>query len=117
MKPVTVAGGVFGMPRDHMPTMSYDRKTGVATGQGYTGEGVATANLSGRVLADLITDTDTDLVHLPMTTHQIRPWEPEPIRWLGVQAVHSSSRRADKQVEKTGKYPDKPTLAERLWNW
>ncbi len=110
-------GGVFGMPRDHMPTMSYDPRTGVATGQGYTGEGVAAANLSGRVLADLITGKDTDLTRLPMTAHKIRPWEPEPIRWLGVQAVRTSSRRSTAQVEKSGKYPDKPTLAERLWNW
>ena len=40
-------GGVFGVPRDHMPVMRYDKRTGVATGRGYTGEGVATANLSG----------------------------------------------------------------------
>lgn len=110
-------GGVFGMPRDHMPTMSYDPKTGVATGQGYSGEGVATANLSGRVLADLITGKDTDLTRLPMTSHSIRPWEPEPVRWMGVQAVRKSMRRTTAQIEKNDKYPDKPTLAERLWNW
>ncbi|MGD9712751.1 MAG: NAD(P)/FAD-dependent oxidoreductase, partial [Thermomicrobiales bacterium] len=110
-------GGVFGMPRDHMPTMTFDPKTGVATGQGYTGEGVATANLSGRVLADLITGTDSDLTRLPMTSHKIRLWEPEPIRWLGTQAVRKSMRRTTAQVEKTGRYPEKPTLAERLWDW
>jgi glycine/D-amino acid oxidase-like deaminating enzyme len=110
-------GGVFGTPRDHMPTMAFDRKTGVATGQGYTGEGVATANLSGRVLADLITETDTDLTRLPMTDHRPRPWEPEPLRWLGVQAVMKSRRRTERQIDRTGKPPEKPTLADRLWNW
>jgi glycine/D-amino acid oxidase-like deaminating enzyme len=109
-------GGVFGTPRDHMPTMSYDRRRGVATGQGYTGEGVATANLSGRVLADLITDTDSDLTKLPMTRHQPRSWEPEPLRWAGVKAVMTSRRRTMRQVQKTGKYPEKPTLADRLWD-
>jgi glycine/D-amino acid oxidase-like deaminating enzyme len=69
-------GGVFGVPRDHMPVMNYDKRTGIATGRGYTGEGVATANLSGRVLADLITETDSPLTRLPMTTHQPRQWEP-----------------------------------------
>ncbi|CAN5652016.1 FAD-binding oxidoreductase [soil metagenome] len=110
-------GGVFGTPRDHMPTMAYDRKQGVATGQGYTGEGVATANLSGRVLADLITEIDSDLTRLPMTSHRPRQWEPEPLRWMGVKAVMQSRRRTERHVERTGTYPDRPTIADRLWNW
>ena len=110
-------GGVFGTPRDHMPTMAYDPRLGVATGQGYSGEGVATANLSGRVLADLITETDSDLTHLPMTKHRPRKWEREPLRWLGVKAVMQSRRRTDRNVERTGRYPKKPTIADRLWDW
>ena len=38
-------GGPLAMPRDWMPTMSYDPASGVATARGYTGQGVATANL------------------------------------------------------------------------
>lgn len=110
-------GGVFGVPRDHMPVMRYDRATGIATGRGYVGEGVATANLSGRVLADLITETDTDLTRLPMTTHRSRVWEPEPFRWLGVKFVTSSRKRMMKQVESAGRYPEKPTLAQRIWDF
>ncbi|HET7036182.1 MAG TPA: FAD-dependent oxidoreductase [Thermomicrobiaceae bacterium] len=108
-------GGVFGIPRDRMPTMSYDPRTGIATGRGYTGEGVATANLSGRVLADLITGADSELTHLPMTAHRSPDWEPEPLRWLGVNAVRKSLARVERQAEQTGRYPDKPTLAQRIW--
>ncbi len=110
-------GGVFGVPRDHMPTMSYDQATGVATGHGYTGDGVATTNLSGRVLADLLTGTDSDLTRLPMTKHQPRLWEPEPLRWMGVTAVRRSRARTEAYVEKHGKEPEGKTLADRLWNW
>jgi glycine/D-amino acid oxidase-like deaminating enzyme len=110
-------GGVFGVPRDHMPVMTYDRRTGIATGRGYTGEGVATANLSGRVLADLITETDSPLTRLPMTAHRSRPWEPEPLRWLGVTFVTESRKRLLRKVEQTGKYPEKPTLAQRIWEF
>jgi len=110
-------GGVFGKPRDHMPTMAYDPRLGVAAGYGYSGEGVATANLSGRVLADLITGTDSDLTKLPMTTHRPRQWEPEPLRWLGVKAVAMSRHRTNRHVERTGSYPTKPTIADRLWDW
>jgi glycine/D-amino acid oxidase-like deaminating enzyme len=110
-------GGVFGVPRDHMPVMTYDRRTGIATGRGYTGEGVATANLSGRVLADLITETDSELTRLPMTKHESKSWEPEPLRWLGVKFVTSSRKRMMRKVERTGEYPKRPTLAQRIWDF
>lgn len=110
-------GGVFGVPRDHMPVMTYDKTTGIATGRGYTGEGVATANLSGRVLADLITESDTDLTRLPMTSHASKSWEPEPFRWLGVKFVNTSRIKLLKKVEREGRYPEKPTLAQRLWEF
>jgi glycine/D-amino acid oxidase-like deaminating enzyme len=48
-------GGPLGWPRDFMPTMAYDPKLNLATARGYTGNGVSTANLAGRVLTDLIT--------------------------------------------------------------
>jgi glycine/D-amino acid oxidase-like deaminating enzyme len=109
-------GGVFGVPRDYMPVMSYDRRTGIALGCGYTGDGVATANLSGRVLADLITETDSDLTRLPMTAHRSRQWEPEPLRWLGVTFVRRGRQKLLEEVERTGRYPERPTLAQRLWD-
>ncbi|CAN5559795.1 FAD-dependent oxidoreductase [soil metagenome] len=108
-------GGVLGMPRDHMPTMAYNRPTGVAFAFGYTGDGVATANLSGRTLADLITETPTALTELPMTRHRPRKWEPEPLRWIGSQLVMWSRYRNERKAAETGKNPDGPTLAERLW--
>lgn len=110
-------GGVFGMPRDHMPVMSYDRHTGIATGRGYTGEGVATANLSGRVLSDLITETDSELTRLPMTTHTSRQWEPEPLRWAGVTFVRRSRKKMQEEVERTGRYSEKKSLAQRLYDY
>jgi hypothetical protein len=110
-------GGVFGAPRDRMPLMTFDPRTGIALARGYTGEGVATANLAGRVLADLITERDTDLTHLPMTRHRPRQWEPEPLRWLGVTFVRRSRQKLLETVERTGRYPDRPTLAQRLWEF
>lgn len=110
-------GGVFGIPRDRMPTMTLDRKTGIAAAYGYTGEGVATANLSGRVLTDLITETDSPLTTLPMTMNKSPKWEPEPLRWAGVTFVRHGRMRMLKNVEREGKYPEKPTLAQRLYNY
>lgn len=103
-------GGVYGRPRDHMPTMAYNRRTGIATAYGYTGSGVSTANLSGRLLADQITERDTDLTRLPMARHHSPNWEPEPLRWLGVRYVSWGMRKLTEEAERTGKVRTRPTL-------
>jgi glycine/D-amino acid oxidase-like deaminating enzyme len=107
-------GGPLAMPRDWMPTMSYDPVEGVATARGYTGQGVATANLSGRTLADLILGRDTRVTRLPTVNHKPRPWEPEPLRWLGARYVQRGLMRVDDRAERTGRPPTGKTLAERL---
>jgi hypothetical protein len=50
-----------------------------------------------------------------MTRHRPRKWEIEPLRWIGSQAVMWSRKRTERKVEREGRYPDGPTLAERLW--
>lgn len=87
-------GGVLGMTRDLRPGVGLDRNTGMAWAGGYGGSGVASANTAGRTMADLITGTDSDLVRLPWTGHRSRPWEPEPLRWLGVHAVTTAAKLA-----------------------
>src|SRR3982074_2346690 len=59
-------GGVLGVPRDIIPSFSYRRATGIALAGGYAGHGVATSNLAGRVLADLITGADPPLTRPPL---------------------------------------------------
>jgi len=107
-------GGPLAAPRDWMPTMSYDPSKGVATARGYTGQGVATANLSGRTLADLILGRDTSITRLPTVNHRSRPWEPEPLRWLGARYVQRGLMKVDDRAERTGKPPTGKTLAEWL---
>jgi glycine/D-amino acid oxidase-like deaminating enzyme len=107
-------GGVFGVPRDRMPTMGFNPRTGVALAFGYSDEGVATANLSGRVLTDLLTGTDSNLTRLPMSSHQPVPWE--PLRSLGVNLVRRSRYKEIEQVERTGVYSERPSLAARVFN-
>ena len=107
-------GGPLAVPRDWMPTMSYDPSKGVATACGYTGQGVATANLSGRTLADLILKRQTAITGLPTVNHESRPWEPEPLRWLGARYVQRGLMRVDDSAERTGEPPTGKTLPERL---
>ncbi len=107
-------GGALAVPRDWMPTMSYDPAGGVATARGYTGQGVAISNLSGRTLADLILGRDTIITHLPTANHRSPSWEPEPLRWLGVRFVQRGLKRVDDRAERTGEPPTGQSLAERL---
>ena len=59
----------------------------MASAGGYVGDGVAASNLAGRTLADLILRRDTELTRLPWVGHVSRRWEPEPLRWLGINAT------------------------------
>lgn len=88
--------GVLGVPRDWTATVGLDPATGLAWAGGYVGTGVAASNLAGRTLADLILDRSTALTALPWVGHRVRPWEPEPLRWLGVRGLYAAYRAADR---------------------
>lgn len=88
-------GGVLAAPRDWTCSVRFDRRSGFATAGGYVGDGVATTHLGGRTLAALITGIDDDLVRLPWVGHRSRRWEPEPLRWLGVNFGRIAAARAD----------------------
>jgi glycine/D-amino acid oxidase-like deaminating enzyme len=89
--------GVLGVPRDWAATVGFDPRTGLGWAGGYVGTGVAATNLAGRTLADLIGGQDSDLTRLPWVGRRVRKWEPEPLRWLGVQGIYASYRAADRQ--------------------
>ena len=107
-------GGPLGVSRDWMPSFSYDPAVGIASARGYAGQGVSTSNVAGRVLADLITRTQSSLTALPMVGHRSPKWEPEPLRWLGARFVQAGYTRIDAIGERTGRPPTGKSLAERL---
>lgn len=96
-------GGVLAAPRNWVPAVRYDAGTGLGTAGGYVGEGVAPSNLAGRTLADLITGTDSELAELAWVGIQSRPWEPEPLRWLGVRGTRAVMGWADRVEFGTGR--------------
>lgn len=96
-------GGALGAPRDWRPAVCMDRPLGVAWAGGYVGDGVNTANLAGRTLADLILERRTDLVTLPWVDHKWPKWEPEPLRWIGINAGLWMAKTADRSEERTGR--------------
>lgn len=94
--------GVLGVPRDWSATVGLDPATGLGWAGGYVGTGVAATNLAGRTLADLALGRDTDLVRLPWVGRRAKRWEPEPLRWLAVQAIYGAYHLADRQEDRGG---------------
>ncbi|KXS13181.1 FAD dependent oxidoreductase [Gonapodya prolifera JEL478] len=106
--------GVLGVPRDWCATVGWDAETGVGFAGGYVGVGVATSHLAGRTLADLVLGRDTELARLPWVNRKVRKWEPEPVRWVGVNGMYALYAEADRRehegMERTSR------LAE-VGNW
>ncbi|MFL6023479.1 MAG: FAD-dependent oxidoreductase, partial [Marmoricola sp.] len=93
--------GPLGIARDWAASVGYDQVTGEAWAGGYVGDGVGTTNLAGRTLADLITGRGSDLVTLPWVDHRSPAWEPEPLRWLGINGGLQAMRLADAEERLT----------------
>ncbi|AZO02875.1 MULTISPECIES: FAD-binding oxidoreductase [unclassified Mesorhizobium] len=89
--------GVLGVPRDWCTTVGLDPATRIGWAGGYVGLGVSSSNLSGRTLTDLVLGQDTELTRLPWVNRKVRPWEPEPFRWLGVHSMYQLYRIADQR--------------------
>jgi len=96
-------GGAVAATRDWWCHAAFDRGSGIASAGGYLGDGVSTTNLAGRTLADLITGTATELTTLPWVGHQSRRWEPEPLRFLGINTIVRLPIGADRHEERKGK--------------
>lgn len=96
-------GGAVAAARDWWCAASHDPSTGLATAGAYVGDGVGTTNLSGRTLADLISGERTDLTTLPWVGHRSRRWEPEPLRWIGINAMSKLPVSIDDKEARTGK--------------
>ena len=93
--------GVLGVPRDWCMSVSAQRDRGLASAGGYVGEGVASANLAGRTLRDLILGEQTELTSLAWVGRRTRSWEPEPLRWAAIQSVYALYRHADRVERRT----------------
>jgi glycine/D-amino acid oxidase-like deaminating enzyme len=107
-------GGPIGIARDWCSSVGLDRAAGDAWAFGYIGDGVATTNLAGRTLADLVTGRRSELTALPWVGHQSKKWEPEPLRWIGVNVAQAMMAGADRVEVRTGKPSRRAKLIEKL---
>ena len=90
-------GGPLAVPRDWCASVGLDRASGLGWAGGYVGDGVSTTHLAGRTLADLVCGIDSEETRLPWVNHRSPHWEPEPLRWLGVNAGRTVAAAADRR--------------------
>ncbi|NHI19174.1 FAD-dependent oxidoreductase [Phycicoccus endophyticus] len=107
-------GGPLGIPRDWHPSVTWDPSTRTGRAGGYVGDGVAATNLAGRTLADLVLGLPSGLTELPWVGHASPSWEPEPLRWLGVNAGLRLARLAEAEEARTGRPSRLEPLLSRL---
>jgi glycine/D-amino acid oxidase-like deaminating enzyme len=67
----------------------------VAYGLGYTGHGIGSTRVAGRILADLTLGRRGGLTELAMARRPPFPYPPEPLRALAVRSVTRALRRVD----------------------
>jgi len=102
-------GGPLGVPRDWRNFARVDHEKRLAVGGGYTGDGVALAHLTGRMLAHGVLRRDHPSLALPWFGHRGRSWEPEPLRWLAINAL----RKIVDSMDTTESRHDKPARLRR----
>jgi glycine/D-amino acid oxidase-like deaminating enzyme len=109
-------GGPIAIARDMATRICMDPKTGIGGVGGFMGEGVAASNLAGRTLCDILLERQSDLTSLPWVGKPSPRWEPEPLRWLGVNLgialysladsyedrTHRPARLLDNMIERLG---------------
>ena len=98
-------GGPIDVSSTHLPTFGTLEPGNLFYALGYTGNGVAPTHLAGKVIADLVTGSDTDSTRLPMVNRKARLFPPEPLRSIGAAVVRRAIIAKD-TAEETGRRPN-----------
>ena len=95
-------GGAVALTRRWQAYLNFDHTTGRAEIGGYVGDGVTLSYLVAKTLAEKMSNVKT--ANLPFIDQRIGRWEPEPIRYLAVNAGFKVTVLADYE-EKITKRP------------
>jgi len=95
-------GGAVALTRRWQAYLNFDQATGRAEIGGYVGDGVTLSYLVAKTLAEKMSNIKT--ANLPFIDQGIGRWEPEPIRYLAVNAGFKATVLADYE-EKITKRP------------
>ena len=94
-------GGPIALTRRWQSYLNYNPITGQAAIGGYVGDGVTLSYLVAKTLAQII--DGQKIPDLPFVNQRIGRWEPEPIRYLAVNAGFKATVVADFEERITGR--------------
>lgn len=86
-------GGPVALTRRWQSYLNFDQISGRAAIGGYVGDGVTLSFLAAKTLAEKI--NNMKIIDLPFVEQEIGRWEPEPIRYLAVNAGFKATVAAD----------------------
>ena len=96
-------GGAVAVTRDWEPYVQWNPHQRFGRLGGYAGDGVTMSHLAAQILAYEVLDVKNELRNLHFVNQRIRKWEPEPIRYLGVNTLVKLSGIADTEERITGR--------------
>ena len=96
-------GGALGVHRDWFASANVDHKQHLATLGGYVGDGVAFSYVAAKQVAVSIAGARTDHRPLPIVNHTSPQWEPEPLRYVGINSILRLTERADETEKRLGR--------------
>jgi glycine/D-amino acid oxidase-like deaminating enzyme len=94
-------GGAVALTRRWQAYLNFDQATGRAEIGGYVGDGVTLSYLVAKTLAEKMSNIKT--ANLPFIDQGIGRWEPEPIRYLAVNAGFKATVLADYEEKITNR--------------
>lgn len=106
-------GGAVAIKRDWAPYLIWNGHFGAFGG--YVGDGVTLSYLAANSMADLILEKKTIRASLPYVGWKSPQWEPEPLRWLGVNLGIKLSALADIEERITNRPSFLGKLIEKLF--
>jgi|FLOH01.1.fsa_nt_gi glycine/D-amino acid oxidase-like deaminating enzyme len=94
-------GGAVGVTRNWAPYVTWDGS--IATMGGYAGDGLGLSYLAANSVADLICRKNSERATLLYVNSPKKRWEPEPLRWIGINAFIAATKAADYEEKLTGR--------------
>lgn len=110
-------GGPIDVSADRLPLIGTRRGGRVHYAHGYSGNGVGPARLAGRVMAARICGSNDPIARLAIVNRRVRPFPPEPIRYLGARLVREALIHGDELADQGRRTGPLVHAVSRLPRW
>ena len=96
-------GGAIDISPDRLPLIGSRQGGRVHYAHGFSGNGVGPAHFAGRILAALVDEPASELPRLAIVNRGVRPFPPEPFRFVGARLIREALVRRDEAQDAGGR--------------